>query len=86
MRAEVEKLIKHHNRWLESQGRIRESATRPRRREKERCGAYARSTGKPCQAPAMKNGRCKLHGGLSTGPKTAEGRARALSNLKSFGK
>ena len=40
------------------------------------CGAHARSTGKPCQAPAMKNGRCKLHGGMSTGAKTAEGRAR----------
>jgi hypothetical protein len=24
----------------------------------------------------MKNGRCRLHGGLSTGPKTEEGRAR----------
>jgi hypothetical protein len=31
------------------------------------CGAHARSTGKPCQAPAMENGRCKLHGGLSKG-------------------
>jgi hypothetical protein len=28
------------------------------------------------------NGRCRFHGGLSTGPKTAEGRARALLNLK----
>ena len=26
-----------------------------------------------CQCPAMANGRCRLHGGLSTGPKTAEG-------------
>jgi hypothetical protein len=26
----------------------------------------------------MKNGRCRLHGGLSTGPKTGEGKARAL--------
>jgi hypothetical protein len=43
---------------------------------KRRCGAFARSTGKPCQAPALANGRCKLHGGLSTGPRTAEGRAR----------
>ena len=38
------------------------------------CGAYARSTGKPCQAGALKNGRCRNHGGLSTGPKTLEGR------------
>ena len=42
--------------------------------EKVRCGAYARSTGKPCQAKALTNGRCKLHGGMSTGPKTPEGR------------
>jgi len=24
----------------------------------------------------MANGKCRLHGGMSTGPKTAEGRAR----------
>jgi hypothetical protein len=38
------------------------------------CGAYARSTGKPCQAKGLTNGRCKNHGGMSTGPKTPEGR------------
>jgi len=38
------------------------------------CGAHARSTGKPCQAKALANGRCKNHGGMSTGPKTQEGR------------
>src|SRR5947209_123450 len=37
-----------------------------------RCGARTRR-GTPCQCPAMRNGRCRLHGGLSTGPKTAEG-------------
>jgi hypothetical protein len=31
------------------------------------CGAHARSTGKPCKKPPMANGRCRLHGGLSTG-------------------
>ena len=41
---------------------------------KNTCDAYARSTGKPCQAKALPNGRCKNHGGLSTGPKTPEGR------------
>lgn len=45
----------------------------------EKCEAYARSTGKPCQAPAMTNGRCKLHGGFSTGPTTPEGKAKALA-------
>ena len=43
-------------------------------RQKTKCGAYARSTGNPCQAKAMRNGRCKNHGGMSTGPKTPEGR------------
>jgi len=37
-----------------------------------RCGAKNRR-GTPCQAPAMKNGRSRLHGGTSTGPKTPEG-------------
>jgi hypothetical protein len=32
-----------------------------------RCGAKTRS-GHPCQSPAMTNGRCRLHGGLSPGP------------------
>ena len=43
-------------------------------RRKQTCGAYARSTGNPCQAKAMPNGRCKNHGGMSTGPNTPEGR------------
>ena len=32
-----------------------------------RCGAKTR-VGTPCKAPAMKNGRCRMHGGKSTGP------------------
>jgi hypothetical protein len=40
------------------------------------CGAYSRSTGKRCIAKALANGRCRNHGGLSTGPKSVEGRAR----------
>lgn len=41
---------------------------------KLKCEAHARTTGNPCQAKAMTNGRCKNHGGMSTGPKTQEGR------------
>ena len=44
-----------------------------------RCGAYARRTGLPCQKPAMPNGRCRLHGGASTGPRTPEGIARCTA-------
>ncbi|WP_370516038.1 HGGxSTG domain-containing protein [Novosphingobium sp. Gsoil 351] len=31
-----------------------------------RCGARTRS-GRPCQSPAMPNGRCRMHGGPSPG-------------------
>ena len=37
-----------------------------------RCGAKTRS-GSPCRSAAMANGRCRMHGGMSTGAKTAEG-------------
>lgn len=40
-----------------------------------KCGAQSRN-GTPCKNSAMKNGRCRLHGGLSTGPKTMEGLAK----------
>ena len=39
-----------------------------------RCGARTRS-GCACRAPAMANGRCRMHGGRSTGPRTPEGKA-----------
>jgi len=40
------------------------------------CGATTRK-GKPCRARAMREKkRCRLHGGRSTGPTTAEGRQR----------
>lgn len=31
-----------------------------------RCGARTRS-GRPCRCPAMPNGKCRIHGGLSRG-------------------
>ena len=43
-------------------------------RRKRKCGAYARSTGNPCQGKALRNGRCLNHGGNSTGPKSEAGR------------
>lgn len=50
-----------------------------------RCGARRKRDGQPCQArPLPGERRCKYHGGLSTGPKTATGKARALANLKQF--
>jgi len=47
-----------------------------------RCGALTRAKGACCQ-PAMPNGRCRLHGGKSTGPRTDEGieRIRAARTI-----
>jgi hypothetical protein len=42
-----------------------------------RCGARSKRTGQSCQGAAMPNGRCKLHGGKSTGPRTPEGLKRS---------
>lgn len=49
---------------------------------KKQCGAYARTTGAPCKAKALPSGRCKLHGGMSTGPKTPEGRQAIAAATK----
>lgn len=45
------------------------------------CGAKAKSTGQPCRRKDLySNGRCKLHGGLSTGPLTNEGKRKSAKN------
>jgi len=47
------------------------------------CGGRGRRKGTPCQCKEIEhNGRCKWHGGRSTGPKTAKGKIRSLANLK----
>lgn len=47
------------------------------------CGARTKGTGNLCRRFPCKNGRCKLHGGKSTGPRTEEGRRRCAEvNLK----
>jgi hypothetical protein len=50
-----------------------------------RCCAKTRR-GTRCQCPAMRNGRCRLHGGLSTGPKTVEGIERIRRALTKHGR
>lgn len=42
-----------------------------------RCGAKTRK-GSPCQAGAMRNGRCRMHGGKSTG--APKGNSNALKH------
>ena len=68
---------------MQAQG-YRKPLDRVFKRERPRCGARCRD-GHPCQARAtfdadrcyVRNGRCRLHGGLSTGPRTPEGRRRS---------
>lgn len=44
--------------------------------QRQPCSARTRK-GAPCRAMAINGkGRCKFHGGMSTGPRTPEGRAR----------
>ena len=41
-------------------------------KDARKCLAKTRKS-TPCQSPAMKNGRCRMHGGKSTGAITQEG-------------
>ena len=55
-------------------------------KHKRLCGAKTRS-GHPCRKPALKRKRrCRLHGGASTGPKTAAGKARIAKVQLKHGK
>lgn len=46
-----------------------------------KCGAKTRS-GHPCKndGTSYSNGRCKFHGGASTGPVTREGKSKSAAN------
>ncbi len=47
------------------------------------CGARRHRDGQPCQAKSEPGKRrCRFHGGRSTGPRTPDGKARALANLR----
>jgi len=50
---------------------------------KPTCGAKTR-VGIPCRAFALANGRCRLHGGLSTGPLTKMGWARTRAGYRAW--
>jgi hypothetical protein len=84
--SSLAKLFKDSDRMLERLEAEKAASRRIYRskRSRQKCGAFARSTGRPCRMKALANGRCRLHGGLSTGPKTKEGKQKALMNLKQF--
>ena len=72
-----------HNRWIES-GYSHKERTLARYPEECRgmlCGAKTRS-GKPCKndGATYANGRCKFHGGMSTGPQTPKGKRQSAEN------
>lgn len=47
-----------------------------------RCGAKTRTPGQtPCQSPAMKNGRCRMHGGKSPGAPKGQKHGRFVHGL-----
>jgi hypothetical protein len=66
---------------------------RLRRRQRKRCDARLKHPIKVgpdgvavfrsphCRAWAMPNGRCRVHGGASTGPKSPEGKARVVAAM-----
>jgi hypothetical protein len=50
------------------------------------CGGRRRRDGKPCEALSVPGKRrCRWHGGASTGPRTAEGKATVTANLHKRG-
>jgi len=50
-----------------------------------RCLAHARTTGQPCKNASMKNGRCRMHGGKSTGKPITHG-LRTKINIENVAK
>jgi len=50
--------------------------------EKKLCSAIAKSTGKLCRRQALENGKCKNHGGKSTGPKDKDKHRESLKGNK----
>jgi hypothetical protein len=50
----------------------------------QQCGAKNRQ-GTPCCLSPLKNGRCRFHGGKSTGPRTVEGKKKSSQNAGKHG-
>ena len=46
------------------------------------CGAKCKQSDSYCRNPSMQNGRCRIHGGKSTGPKPKHGQASVAAKLR----
>jgi len=44
-----------------------------------KCGAFARTTGETCKNASMANGRCRMHGGKSSGRPITHGQRTKLA-------
>ena len=83
LNAIVRAAVAEHEREL---ARAREASPPVRHPPGATCGARTRR-GTPCKRKDLySSGRCKLHGGLSTGPRTAAGKARSAANGKLGGR
>ena len=51
---------------------------------RQSCGAKTRA-GTSCKGQPMPNGRCRMHGGASTGPRTQEGLERIRKSRTKHG-
>jgi hypothetical protein len=84
-RSELDALVKlnralgEQRPYIDLDGCERLIGWRERKKDRPRCGARTRAGGS-CKAPALQGKeRCRMHGGLSTGPKTPEGKARSIA-------
>jgi hypothetical protein len=68
-------------RKTQSSSNTPEAGVWPKHVKPPRCAAKTR-TGRPCMRKAMLNGRCRNHGGLSSGPKSDVGRQRIAEAQK----
>src|SRR5437867_11521452 len=79
MIGQIEQLSREERRALRARARLQRKIANG----VKLCGAKTRQ-GRACVATAMRNGRCKNHGGMSTGAKTPEGRARSVAALRQY--
>ena len=47
-----------------------------------KCLAHARTTGLPCKNASMANGRCRMHGGKSTGRPATHGQRTKAAQIR----